>query len=137
MKTRIIALCAALTLMLSATALAAGYRIDDRSADGFGRLIIDLLHAYETPSDGDAQAIGADLDAIASVSGTDGKLARSIADHWQRVYLDKDYRLRLYTGDSRATELEQSALQDSPTHAFVVLGFQLKNGKMTDELKGR
>ena len=58
-------------------------------------------------------------------------VAAAIAEHWEKVWLDPDYRLFLYGTD------DPSALPVTGKHAFVVLGFRLQNGEMTDELKGR
>lgn len=136
MRIRIAAIFMILAL-LAGSAHAEGYHISRQNAGHFGTLLIDLLHAYEKPSDGDDQRIDADVDAIAQNSADDGKLAQVIAEHWRRVYLDSAYPMYLYDGNQRATSLEGSSLTDAPTHAFVVLGFELENGRMTDELKGR
>ena len=139
MMKRILALLISLMLLTGATALADGYRIDARNASNFGKLLIDLLHAYERPRDDDSATIAAALDAIRAVSLSDYEVARAISDHWGRVYLNAggEYPLRVYDGGERATALEQTGLKDSPTHAFVVLGFELKDGRMAPELVGR
>ena len=139
MKRKIVALIVALALLMGAAALAEGYRIDAGNAGNFGTLLVDLMHAYETPQPGDAEAVEAAVAAIAGVSATDGEVARAIADHWNTVYVNADgtYRLYLYGNGERALALEETGMSDSPAHAFVVLGFELKDGEMTDELKGR
>ena len=58
-------------------------------------------------------------------------VAAAVAEHWKKVWLDPDYRLFMYGTDDPAE------LPVTGKHAFVVLGFQLENGEMTDELKGR
>jgi len=138
MKTKLLALLLAL-LTLCASAMAERYAIDPQNQDNFGNLLIDLLHAYEQPEADDAKALSEALDAIQQVSGTDYALAKSIADHWSRVYLNAEgeYALRLHRGEQTATALEQTGMKDSAAHAFVVLGFELKNGRMTEELIGR
>lgn len=138
MMKRICALLTALVLLTGA-ALAEGYRIDPRNASNFGKLLIYLLHAYERPASDDASTIAAALDAIRDVSLGDYEVVRAISDHWGRVYLNAEgeYLLNLYDGGERATALEATGLKDSPTHAFVVLGFELKDGRMTPELAGR
>lgn len=139
MKSRIIALLVMLALLIGQAALCEDYRIADQNASSFGTLLIDLLHAYEKPASDDQQRIAADLESIRAVRLSDYEVARSIVDHWNRVYLnlEGEYALRLYDGGERATALEATALVDSPTHAFVVLGFELENGKMQQELMGR
>ena len=139
MKKRIFALVVALAMLLCETALGEGYRIQKKNQNNFGHLLIDLLHAYETPSPTDESTIAASLEAIRSVSESDYEVARAIADHWNKVYVNPDgsYQLYLYDGGERATALENTSLVDSPDHAFVVLGYELKNGEMADELIGR
>ncbi len=91
----------------------------------YGKLLADLLSAYENPAEGDIARIDADVEAL----GTD--MARSIAEHWKQVYLDPGYKLLLWGEDDPALIPVRGA------HAFVVLGYQLMDGEMTDELKGR
>ena len=91
----------------------------------YGQLFADLLSSVETPSEGDIELIDADAAAI----GTD--LAFSIAEHWKKIYLDPEYRLLIWGKD------DPSLIPVRGKHAFVVLGYQLQNGQMTDELKGR
>ena len=97
-----------------------------------------LVRAYEKPSEGDPEAIDAVLEEIRAENETDGLVADIIADHWRAVYLDPDFALYLWhAGETEASELEASGFADSDTHAFVVLGYKLKDGEMTNELKGR
>jgi hypothetical protein len=104
----------------------------------FAALLTALADAYESPKEGDDARIDAKLDAIREVSASDYDIARAIAEHWRDVYLDDDYPLFVYReGEKRATSLEQTSLRDSARHAFVVLGYELKNGEMQPELKGR
>ena len=128
MKSRTIAVIVALALLAWPSALGEGYRIANENQMNFGELLVDLMHAYERPAPGDGEAIEAELAAIDAVDARDGEIARSIANHWNRVYVNADgtYRLYLYGGGDRATELEESGLRDSPDHAFVVLGYELK-----------
>lgn len=139
MTKTICALMLALAMLVSGMALAEIYSIDDRNASNFGNLLIDLLHAYETPKADDAQVIDAALEAIRGVNSVDYEIAKAISDHWRRVYLNAEgeYILNLHDGGQTADALAQTGLADSPTHAFVVLGFELKNGRMTEELMGR
>lgn len=136
MKKRILALALMLAL-LGVTAQAEIYHISDENELNFGRLLIDLLRAYETPSEGDRAAIDAVLDAIGAMSATDREVAQSIADNWMSVYANPDYEMILYDGGERAAALEGTDIPDTADHAFVVLGFELKDGKMQDELMGR
>lgn len=139
MKKKITALLVALALLLGTPALAAVYRISDENNMNFGRLGIDLLRAVESPSPDDQQAIDSVLDAIGAMSASDREVAQAIVDHWMRIYVNADgaYQSHIHYGGDRAPELEGTAIPDSATHAFVVLGFKLKNGQMTDELMQR
>ncbi len=95
------------------------------SAVTYGQLFADLLSAVETPAEGDIERIDADAASI----GTD--LAFSIASHWKKIYLDPEYKLLIRGRD------EPSLIPVRGKHAFVVLGYQLQNGKMAPELIGR
>ena len=105
--------------------------------DNFITLFTDLVNAYETPTEGDAQRITADLKAIRETDSRDYDTAKAIADHWQKVYLDPEYTLYLYHGGGTAPELAEAGIPNSRSHAIVVLGYELKNGQMQPELEGR
>ena len=136
---RIIAAALAVLLTWAGTLAAAQTRwISEGNKTRFTALLTTLISAYETPSEGDDARIDAKLDAIREVSASDYDIAQAIAEHWRDVYLDDDYPLFIYReGDERATSLEQTSLRDSARHAFVVLGYELKNGGMKPELKSR
>ena len=59
------------------------------------------------------------------------ELISYITEKWRRICLDPDYRI-LVNGTDDPTEIPVSG-----KHAFVVLGFELKDGEMKDELKDR
>ena len=136
---RIIAAALAVLLTWAGTLAAAQTRwISEGNKTRFTALLTTLISAYETPSEGDDARIDAKLDAIREVSASDYDIAQAIAEHWRDVYLDDDYPLFIYReGEERATSLEQTSLRDSARHAFVVLGYELKNGGMKPELKSR
>ena len=106
------------------------------NARNFGTLVMDLVRAYETPSEKDMQTIEADLETIRSVKEDDYAVARALTDTWQKVYLDPDYRLFLYGKDDPSV-LEEYGIVNSPSQAIVVLGFELSNGEMQPELISR
>ena len=110
--------------------------VSEANAENFGIFLGDLVRAYETPSDEDAQTIEADLKAICSVSESEYEIARVISDHWQTVYMDPDYRLFIYEKDDPA-ELREYGVVNSADQAIVILGYQLDNGKMQPELISR
>ena len=144
------ALAACLFLLAALPALAAPprsaekieriYTIHEDNHDDF-RVLIDLLEKmYRHPDRDYSEELDETLDRIRANSESDLKLARAIAEHWIRVYVDPEgsYRARMYhEGEEWASELENTDLEGGPTHAFVILGYQLKNGEMAPELKGR
>ena len=137
MKMKLSALILALALLLCAPALAEDYHISEDNMTNFSNLLTGMMLAYEQPSEGDDAFFDMALEAIGSVSDTDLELATAILDHWRSVYLNPNYPLYLYQGEESAGTLAVPNIPDSPTHAFVVLGYELKDGEMTDELIGR
>ena len=71
------------------------------------------------------ERIDADTEAL------NDELASSIAEDWKRIYLDPDFRIWINGKDDPAE------LPVCGKHAFVVLGYELNNGRMRDELKAR
>ena len=128
-----------LAMLCGMAALGEGYHIAEANTENFSALLSALWQAYDAPAPEDAQAIEAAVQAIGAVSAPDGEVARAIADHWSTVYLNAqgEYPLYLHDGGDLATALEGTSLRDCATHAFVVLGYELQNGEMTEELKGR
>ncbi len=137
MKMKLSAMILALALLLCAPALAEDYHISEDNMTNFSNLLTGMMLAYEQPSEGDDAFFDMALEAIGSVSDTDLELATAILDHWRSVYLNPNYPLYLYQGEESAETLAVTNIPDSPTHAFVVLGYELKDGEMTDELIGR
>ena len=137
-------LLSALTGICLCTALLLGlfqhrqeYRISDGNRINFGHLLSDLLDAYENNTPSEDEKLIFDLEIIKAVSPRDYAVAKSITEHWAKVYLDHDYKLIMYSGEGTAPELNESGIPDSSAHAFVVLGYELRDGEMTEELKGR
>lgn len=135
----IVCLLAALALLLAFTA-----RNPERTPpppgannDNYVTLLADLVRAYETPAEDDARRIAADLEAIRETDPRDYDIAKAIAGHWTKVYLDPDYPICLYHGGGTAPELAGAGIPDSRRHAIVVLGYELRDGDMQPELKGR
>ena len=141
---RTAALLLALATLISVCVPAAAAKKKDRDRqvteennDTFLALLERLRDSVEKPADDDVERIDALVEKIAAVNSDDGDIARSIAEHWKTVYLDPGYRLCVYWGRERANELAATKPDYDEKHAFVVLGYQLKNGKITEELKGR
>ena len=107
------------------------------NAENFGELLTHLVQAYETPSAEDRQTIETDLAAIRAVSKRDHALAASIAGHWEQVFLDGDYPLFLYDGEAPSRVPKEIAIPNNSGHAIVVLGYELEDGEMQEELLGR
>ncbi len=130
--------CVLLAVMLAAAwapAKGENYQFAAASKGKLGRLIYDLLSAYEKPAPEDEQRIADDLDAVKAVNENDYDIAKAIADHWIKVYADPGYQL--FLSGNGTEELKRAGVPDSPGHAFVVLGYELSDGEMTRELKGR
>ena len=141
---RTAALLLALAALFSACGPAAAakkknsdYQINDKNKPTFIELLDRLKTAYETPAEDDSGQIDALVEQITGVNADDGDIARAVAEHWKAVFLDPGYRLCIWWGKEKANELAATKPDYDKKHAFVVLGFQLKNGKITEELKGR
>ena len=85
-----------------------------------------LLSGFTLPGSSAESAAGVEDDAAA----LEEDIARAIAAYWSGIYLGNG-RLYCYGVDDPAS------LSITGTHAFVVLGYRLNNGEMTEELKGR
>lgn len=113
------------------------WELPEENVAGFKKLLTDLVTACEAPTEDDSRVIEADVAAIRAVNRLNGAVARAVASHWQKVYLDPDYTLCLYQGDPAAPELKDSGIPNSRRHAIVVLGYELENGEMQPELEHR
>ena len=65
------------------------------------------------------------------MAAVDDPLILTVAQRWRQLYVDPAYTPLLYGRDDPKT------IPVHGRHAFVVLGFELVNGEMTDELRGR
>ena len=95
-------------------------REEERMVD-ISALLTDLAGEQEA-----RDRVTADLKAL-----EDHELAAFIAEKWNGIYSNPDYRLYIDGKD------DPHALPICGKHAFVVLGFELENGEMRDELKAR
>ena len=101
------------------------------------RTLFDLLEeSCEDGADLDRDAAETVLGAIREDSETDYRIAWAIVEHWEDTVLNEDYPM-FYHRDNRAFTLEQSGLDFGGKHAFVVLGYELRDGSMQAELIGR
>ncbi len=99
----------------------AGFAEGTEQKADYSRLIRDLTNARDSTAQ-----VEADLEAM-----QDNELAAFIASTWQELFMDPEYRVYINGKDDPAV------LQITGAHAFVVLGYALKNGEMTEELKER
>ena len=90
-------------------------------------LLDDMLSAFATPSAKATEQIDRDVEAL------DDPVLAAVAKSWKYYYLNKDLTIR-YMKRNDPSELE---IPDPSKHAFVVLGFCLKDGMMEPELQGR
>ncbi len=93
---------------------------EERPTD-ISTLIFDLASLREADDQ-----ITEDMEAL-----KDNELAVFVAEKWQTIYMNPDYRLYIHGKDDPAD------LPVSGKHAFVIPGFELENGEMRDELKAR
>ena len=114
-----------------------GYQVSEESMRTFSELMGVLRASCETPEENDGEKIDEVVDRIASANADDGDIARAIAEHWKAVYLDEGYELCIWRGLEDARELMVTRPDFGDRHAFVVLGYALKDGKMQKELIGR
>ena len=116
--------CMILCVCLSCAGAAAAERAA-RKQSPYHFLLSMMAVAYEKPG----KASAALMDAAAAAMRDE--TAVSVAEEWKKVWLDPDYRLYISGEDDPAR------LPVTGKHAFVVLGYELENGGMTEELKGR
>ena len=120
LKKRLALLLALLLVLTGAPALSSGAEDAGAEEAPYRTLLEELLLAYEEQRSLEVE------DALLQ-----DDVARSIAEHWQKVYLDAEYPLLLYGKDAPET------IPVTGRHAFVVLGYELLDGEMTPELMGR
>ena len=117
-----IALILALALLCAAGAVFAEASGQGKKQEGkeitFTTFLADLASMDES-------LIEEDLAAL------ENSLAAAIAAKWKELFIDSGYRIYIDGQDDPAE------LPVTGKHAFVILGFQLKNGQMQDELKAR
>lgn len=139
-KLLIVLLCGTAMLFSGALLTLTGREVAPRSEDASAEmslLLADLVSASEDLSADSTQNTRGDLRAIRALNDTDYAIACSVTEQWQRSYLDPDYKPCLYDGGEKADALRYSGIPNSPSHAIIVLGYELLDGEMRPELKGR
>ena len=116
----------ALALVMAASLwIGAAYADTEPEDVNYAVLLSDMVKACENPSQETIGTIDGDVAAL------DDPFATAIAERWKQVYLDQDYDLLLYGKD------DPKRIPVHGKHVFVVMGYKLKDGGMTDELRGR
>ena len=135
---RIAAVILTVLMLLAAGAGAESeYRLHPGNVELFENLVSVLKGSIRKP-EGTEEAAEALVEQIRENSESDGRIAGQMTEEWFRNYLDGDYPLRKYNSKKEtAEELEDTDLDRETPRAFIVLGYRLKDGEMTRELKGR
>ena len=105
--------------------------IDEANDENFISLLTHLVTAYENPTEEDDWRIYNDLENIQAVSQEDYELANFIVDNWCEVFLYMDYNVNTYPDEVPAE------IPNSSDHALVILGYELENGQMSEDLMRR
>ena len=120
------------------------YAISSESCPYFQDLLLSLSAVCDSPTEEALAHIRETVEKISAVSNRDGFLAESIASNWIHLFVNPDgtYTDHLFVWDrsrpgTAALELKETPLSDCSSHAFIVLGYQLSDGEMTEELMGR
>ena len=90
-------------------------------------LLTDLLDAADHPTDESLRRVRRDTEKL------NNPVLTSVAEHWLDVYTNPDFKLYM-NGKDDPLDLN---IPNPSKHAFVVLGFCLKDGEMEPELEGR
>ena len=133
-KTAVLVLALAL---LCGAALADPWVAEKKNIPVFQSMFNRMKQSIAEPRRSDRAAVDAKVKEIRKRSEADGNVAQAIAEHWFTNVKDENYPMYVYRGGDTAAELEASGLDFSGRHAFVVLGFRLENGEITEELAGR
>ena len=136
-RTRVIIAAMLVLILLCGTALGETWKVAEEDLPLFDSLFEKLEAEERDKVKADREELDFILEMIHLKSAEEYEVARAIIDHWYGAVRNSNYRRFTYRGEEKATPLERSGLDFSGKHAFVVLGYQLQNGEMADELKGR
>ena len=124
-------------MLLCGTAVAETWKVAEEDLPMF-EMLLEKLQTEETDKvKADRDELEYILEMIHLKSAEEYQVGRSIVDFWYGTVQNSNYRRFAYRGDQTAYTLERSGLDFSGKHAFIVLGYQLNNGEMTEELIGR
>ena len=124
-------------MLLCGTAAGETWRAAEEDLPMFETLLERLETEEKDKVKADRDELEYILEMIHLKSAEEYEVGRAIVDFWYGTAKNSNYRKFAYRGEEKATPLERSGLDFSGKHAFVVLGYQLQDGEMTDELKGR
>lgn len=99
--------------------------------------VLERLRDLTAPDSEATAAVESTMEEIRQANGDDYDVMRAVVDQWYRTITNKNYRMYFWQGEEKADALLEAGLEFGKRHAFVVPGYTLQNGKMTDELKGR
>ena len=121
---------AAVFLAVILACAASGVKADRKTADSPKQaegteVTINVLFAHLAQACDSLDAIDEDVAAL------NDDFARNIAGEWKKTYIYPDFPILCAGRDDPAQ------LPVRGKHAFVVLGYALQDGEMTEELKGR
>ena len=99
---------------------------------------IDELAKNTTENDAEEENL---LNRGEQYSNLDYAIMKNVGKKWNELFMN-NWKPYIYSPeengkDGKATVLANSGISDSEKHAFVCLGYQLKDGEMLPELKGR
>ena len=134
---KVIIAVALVLMLLCGTAAGETWRAAEEDYPMFETLLERLETSERDKVKADRKELDDILEMIHLKSAEEYEVGRAIVDHWYKAVKNSNYRKFAYRGEDKATPLERSGMDFSGKHAFVVLGYQLKDGEMTDELKGR
>ncbi len=120
-------------LMCMTVAAKGDYSMRYRNQARFGDLLT-LMLGTSRAGEADESKVSGLLETIEEESEADGWLARTIWENWKTLYVTP-YTQNLWQGETDAGDILGEYPENG--HAFVVLGYQLENGEMLPELKGR
>lgn len=126
-----------IALVMICTAAQAEWKAGKGNNRRFLELLQLLADSIEAGFEPDMPAVDEVLAEIRERSEDDYDIARAIVDHWNGTVADGNCRMYMYGGEGTAEALEESGLDFSGKHAFIVLGYRLEDGEMAEELKGR
>ena len=136
-RTKVIIAAMLVLVLLCGTAIGETWKVAEEDLPLFDMLFEQMETEERDKVKADQKELDYILEMIHLESAEEYQVGQAIVDHWYGSVRNSNYRRFAYRGEDMAVPLERSGLDFGGKHAFVVLGFQLQDGEMTDELKGR